>query len=364
MARFAPRTRVARAEARGCARPRAAWALGVACTLCLLLAPGCGGDPLVRPDLLLITTGAFDVEQAVCHGGPEDSGAELCAIGDEGTRYVWAFAAADSPAPAIASILTGLAPDVHGVDASAASFLRSDVPTLAERLRSAGYATAAFVTDAGLNRSRHFDQGFVRFDDGGDGGARDEDAAPDAAGRAAQWLAQVESPFFAWVHLDARRATPRPGDKADAEREPLKALDRSLSRLLAVVEARPTPPAILVTSLPGRPAGRRLLPASTRVALLWRPSRFASTPGVARVIRTPVSQLDVAPSLLSAGGLIAAAETLPGQLLPFRERRAGEPGRLVEIRSGAWRARVVDGFYVIEDEAGAEVARLRLPLTD
>jgi arylsulfatase A-like enzyme len=335
---------------------------------CALLMVGCGPDPLVRPDLVLVTTGAFPTQEAVCHGGAEDVGEELCAIGDEGTRYVWAFAAADAPAPAIASILTGLAPDVHGIDASAASFLRSDVSTVAERLQSAGYATAAFVTHAGLNRSRHFDQGFETFDDGAAAGPRGAEAAPDAAGRAAQWLSKVESPFFAWVHLDPRRAAARAGDGADTPWQPLKVLDRSLSRLLAVVEARPSAPAILVTSLPGAPAPstspyERLAPQATRVALLWRPSRFGSTQGVARVIRTPVSQMDVAPTLLRAGGLVDDAELLPGEPLPFRERRPDEPARAVEIQAGPLRARVADGEYVVEDEAGAEVARAPIPLT-
>ena len=55
---------------------------------------GCGDDPLARPDLVLVTVAPFDVEATECHGGPEGAAAELCAVGEAGTRYVWAFASA------------------------------------------------------------------------------------------------------------------------------------------------------------------------------------------------------------------------------------------------------------------------------
>jgi hypothetical protein len=338
------------------ASSRLSWlALGLAAIAAAC--PGCAETELQRPDVVLITMAALPVERLSCHGGADDLGRDLCSVADEGSRYVWAFAAAGSPVPAVATILTGLPPDVHGVVASAASFLRNDATTIAEQLEHAGYATAAFVGDASLNRSRHLDQGFERFDDGViDGQAR---AGPDAGvvGRAAQWLAAAPSPFLAWVHVDAGDAT-QTGDPAEA----LRGLDRDVSRLLAVLDARQSPPAILVTSVPPVEAGRSLSPAETRVALLWRPPRVGGGRGISRVIRTPVSQLDIAPTLLRATGLVDPAGVLPGHPLPFRERRAGEAGRTLEIKGEGRQALVGEGVYVVVGDDGDALGVAQLPL--
>ncbi len=332
--------------------------------------PACSTGEIARPDLVLVTLGTVPVEALACHGGRADVGRDLCSVGDQGSRFVWAFAASGAPAPAMATLLTGRAPLEHGVTASAASFLRNDVATLAEQAARAGYATAAFVTDPALNRSRHFDQGFDRFDDGSGRRARSQTAAtepeprrldastPDTgtAGRAAQWLAVAPSPFLAWVHLGGAV-----GDGANDE-ERLQRLDRELARLLAVLDARPAPPAILVTGLPPRDAAATLSPAETRVALLWRPPRVGGGRGVTRVIRTPVSQLDVAPTLLRAIGLVDAAAPLPGRPLPFRERRTGEEGRTLEIEGEGRRALVGEGVYALIDEGGDALGVAQLPL--
>ena len=321
---------------------------------------GCSGTRHLQPDLVIVTVGAFPVESLACFGGGGDAelGAELCSVGELGSRFVWAFSTSGSPAPAMATILTGLSPDAHGVEATAASFLRNDHLTLAEHFSRAGYTTAAFVTDPALNRSRHFDQGFGLFDDGFV--AAEVNTPPgahrEAAARAAQWLSAAPSPFLAWVHID-------PGIDADADAaDALRQLDRTLSRLLAVLDARTAPPAILVTGLPAESAREGLTPARTRVALLWRPPRIGGGQGVTRVIRTPVSQLDVAPTLLRATGLVDAATHLPGRPLPFRERRAGEAGRTLEIRGFGQRALIGEGVYLVVGEDGSAMGVAQLPL--
>ncbi len=363
--RQAGRSERARTSARG--RVAAAW-LGALLALSQL---ACSGSEIARPDLVLITLGDVPVEALACHGGAEDVGRDLCSVGDYGSRFVWAFAASGAPEPAMATLLTGLPPESHGVDASAASFLRNDGETLAEHAQRAGYASAAFVTNPALNRSRHFDQGFDRFDDGG--APRPSSVEPSSpppldpsgpasttAHRAAQWLAVAPSPFLAWVHLG--EAEPASGAAPPSSAERLARVDRELARLIAVLDARADPPAILVTGLPARDAALDLEPVGTRVPMLWRPPRVGSGRGVSRVIRTPVSQIDVAPTLLRAIGLVDAAETLPGRPLPFRERRAGEAGRTLEIEGEARRALVGEGVYVVLDETGDALGVAQLPL--
>jgi len=336
-------------------------ALVLACTA----GAGCSGTKLPHPDVLLVTLAALPIESLACHGGRAEVGTGLCSVGDEGSRFVWAFTAASSPVPTVATLLTGLTPDQHGVTTSAASFLESGISSIAEHAADAGYATAAFVVDPALNRSRHLDQGFARFDDGpvrpGPGSA---DAAPtDLAARAAQWLASAPTPFFAWVHLDAHVRPGAAGDAALSKAEALRLVDRDLSRLLAVLDARPTPPAILVTTLPEATANAEgLSPATTRMALLWRPPRVGGGRGVGRVIRTPVSQLDVGPTLLRAIGLVGPTTGLPGRPLPFRERRAGEAGRTLEIAGVGERGLVGEGVFLVVGDGGEARGVAQLPL--
>lgn len=91
--------------------------------------------------------------------------------------------------------------------------------TLAERLRDAGYQTAAFVSGAPLARVGGFEQGFEHFVH------RETDA--DALTWAVRWLFDLDlgtgRPLFLWIHLagaeppwEPGRAPPTPGIVADA----------------------------------------------------------------------------------------------------------------------------------------------------
>lgn len=115
--------------------------------------------------------------------------------------------------PATASVFTGLPARQHGVNGRTSVLPRQAV-TLAERLRGAGYRTAAFVQNAHITRDFGFDQGFSRFADitnlGGrapDSGAapREEPSASEADvlhASALSWLEERNptEPFFLYVH--------------------------------------------------------------------------------------------------------------------------------------------------------------------
>ena len=77
----------------------------------------------------------------------------------------------------------------------------SEVPTLAERLRDAGFATAAFVANGTLREGNGFAQGFDRFETTGDPADPPPDAAPLLAA-ARGWIAEhAERDAFVWLHL-------------------------------------------------------------------------------------------------------------------------------------------------------------------
>lgn len=143
------------------------------------------------------------------HLGPYDHARDvspyLDAIATESVVFDDAIAAHPNPAAAHASIHTGLRVAAHGV-ARNGDRLRAGVQTLAQRLRSAGYRTGAFVSHDGLAKKHTgLDRGFMHYDDrvgrGGREGRRTVRAAID-------WLkgeAHHREPNFVWVHLPGPR---------------------------------------------------------------------------------------------------------------------------------------------------------------
>ena len=126
------------------------------------------------------------------------------------------FEAASSQAPwtkpAIASLFTGLYPSQHGVQSHpdlrgkqgakslASDVLPEEVTTLAEALSTAGYRTAAIVSNPWLRSDLGFAQGFDHFD-----AQLASNAAPARRVTAATlgWLRELPDdgrPFFLYVH--------------------------------------------------------------------------------------------------------------------------------------------------------------------
>ncbi len=178
-------------------------ALGV-----MLVPPGAAAasDPApARPNLVLVTLDTTRADRIGVYGDAAARTPNLDALARRGTRFARCDTAAPVTLPAHATILTGLYPPRHGVRDNGIFTLAPDVETLTERLRSAGYDTAAVVSAIVLARRHGLDQGFRRYDDdlgagyalGTEVAERSADATT-AAARAA--LAGLEPPFFLWVH--------------------------------------------------------------------------------------------------------------------------------------------------------------------
>ena len=80
--------------------------------------------------------------------------------------------------------------------------LPAAVPTLAERLRQSGYATAGFVSGYPLRSLFGLDRGFDRYEDSLPLGAEGwrERPAQDTTALALEWLRTAREPWFLWVH--------------------------------------------------------------------------------------------------------------------------------------------------------------------
>ena len=163
--------------------------------------------------------------------------------------------------PSHSSIMTGLYPAGHGIHENA-RFLDSRHPVLAERLKAAGYRTAAFVSSFVLSRRFGLQRGFDVFDDEPQQGTS-ERSALDTTGRALASLSRGNpQPLFMWVHYfdpHAPYTPPEPFRSRYSSRPYLgevAAMDQQLGRLVQAFESTaPGPSAIVVAADHGEGLG-------------------------------------------------------------------------------------------------------------
>lgn len=183
-------------------------ALALAITLPLL---GCRTEAPVRVVLITLDTlrlDAFEGSEARPSVMPR-----VRARAREGLVFARSYAAAPTTLPTHTSLLTGLQPWEHGV-ARNGLVLGAGQPTVAERLRAAGFATAAVVASFPLHERFGLARGFDVYDDtfsvdmgrNFNGIPIPEDErfyrkADEVTNRALEVLAGLSAPRqFLWVH--------------------------------------------------------------------------------------------------------------------------------------------------------------------
>jgi choline-sulfatase len=225
-------------------------ALAAAIAAAAVLA-GCAGEPPAasrgadagrRPSILLVT---LDTTRADAIG-PDAAAVETPAfnrLAARGLRFRQAYATVPETLPSHTSIMTGLYPAGHGVHENART-VPATQPLLAERLRQAGYHTAAVVSAFTLARQFGLGRGFDDYDDSFAGGAseRTASATTDVALRGLR--ESSPKPRFLWVHYydpHAPYAPPEPFRSRYAARPYLgevAAMDRELGRLVQAFDDR------------------------------------------------------------------------------------------------------------------------------
>jgi arylsulfatase A-like enzyme/Flp pilus assembly protein TadD len=156
--------------------------------------------------VVLFTLDTTRADHLGCYGAARAATPHLDALARSGVRFTHAFSPVPLTLPAHASLLSGRVPRRHGVRDNAGFTLDASVPLLTDRLSSAGYATAAFVSAAVLDRQGGLARGFATYDDGvrvGDRRAFDyeERAASQTVDALLPKLELLKPPFFLWVHF-------------------------------------------------------------------------------------------------------------------------------------------------------------------
>ncbi len=291
-----------------------------------------------RWNVLLITLDTTRADRIGCYGYEHTRTRTIDQLAEEGIRYSRCYSPVPLTLPAHASIMTGLYPFDHTLRINGAGRLHDSAATLAELLQAEGYSTAAIVAAFVLHSKFGLDQGFDSYDEDFSSGSaqssffyveRNAEVVTDAA---VTWLATAgPRPYFLWVHyFDPHAPYEPPGYKGspgraaayDAE---IAYADEQLRRLLARVreiDAETGRETLIVFTADhgeglwnhGEPThGLFTYNDTLHVPLIVR---FPSdAPSRARIIDTPVSLVDIYPSILAWLGIAPPHETR-GRVLP------------------------------------------------
>ncbi len=213
-------------------------------------------------------------------------------------------------------------PVSHGVRQNGSGALAPEFETLASRLDRAGFRTGAFVSAFVLNRRFGLARGFATYDDeiaqrpGRPAGIEAQRPGRETVDRALAWLAARDGRrWFLWVHLFDAHAPYEPPEPfrsrfANPYDGEIAATDAELGRVLDAVEAAggAERTLVVVTGDHGEALGEHgepthgllLYEATLRVPLV------VAAPGAVKpgsVVRTPVSLVDLAPTIARFAGL-------------------------------------------------------------
>jgi len=322
-------------------------------------------------NVLLITVDTLRADHISCYGYSRRTTPHIDELASQGIRFSRAYTVIPLTGPAHLSLFTSRYPQEHGAvrNGTAPSDERK-YPALPQLLRRRGYQTAAFISAWPLTaRLTHLDRWFDHYDENlnrryqlFNSSRYAEDVTPPAI----DWLKKhsgASKPFFLWVHYfdphspyDLRSAYANwpegsaANPKEDSDRsERVRAYDSEIAYtdhhiglLLKTLDDLGLRGSTLVALLADHGEslgehdyvghGRHLFENIIRIPMIWRVPEAMSG---AKVINTPVSILDVTPTIMDliaqtksgsrrrtrfAGRSLAAALTGNTQLpvLPIR----------------------------------------------
>jgi arylsulfatase A-like enzyme len=163
--------------------------------------------PAERPSFILILVDTLRPDYLGAYGFRGGISPAIDRLASESLVYTRCFAPSPWTKPSVASMLTSLPPEVHGVTdhrrtywaarhgALSLEALADSALTLPETLRAAGYETAGFTANPWLDARFGFAQGFSKY--------VQADTTRELLARASRWIKNHEGPrpFFVYLHL-------------------------------------------------------------------------------------------------------------------------------------------------------------------
>jgi arylsulfatase A-like enzyme len=167
-------------------------------------------EPPARPrdgrlNIVLVVMDSLRRDHLGIHSSRNSTSPHIDAMAKTALVFDHAYSPVNWTAPSMASIFTGTHQSVHGVthrltESRALSVLDSKFTTLAETLQQAGYATAAFSSQAWILPQTGFAQGFDRFVTVSS--IKDIHEAERVIGAGTSWMeAHQKNLFFVYLHV-------------------------------------------------------------------------------------------------------------------------------------------------------------------
>jgi len=299
-------------------------------------------DPkAARPNVLLITIDTLRADRLGCYSGRSPKTPHIDSLAESGVLFSKAFALTPTTLPSHTNILLGTTPLVHGIHDAFDSVVDARFLTLAEHLKTNGYATGAFVGSFRLDARFGLSQGFDVYDDDYQSRASHknfvgERKAEAVISQSLGWLKNQRGPWFLWVHcFDPHDPYDPPEPFRSQYQNPYDGevayVDSALGRLFQYLEDSNLfrQSLIVLTGDHGESLGQH--GESTHGflaynATLWIPL-IIKAPGLKKaVVGRNVSHLDIFPTVCDFLGLerpdflqgISLLPALKGKTLPSR----------------------------------------------
>jgi choline-sulfatase len=105
-------------------------------------------------------------DAVTCYGGRPGMTPRIDAVAADGVRFDQAVSTSGWTVPAVASLLTGTWPTIHGSEGKGLHItpMRTELPVAAELFKKAGFGTVGFATSAFVSPLLGVDRGFDLFD--------------------------------------------------------------------------------------------------------------------------------------------------------------------------------------------------------
>ncbi len=157
-------------------------------------------------NVLLITIDTLRPDRLSCYSPKYLKTPHIDALASRGVLFERAFAHNPTTLPSHTNILLGTTSLYHGVHDNSKFKVSDDFLTLAEHLKTKGYATGAFIGAFPLDSRFGLSQGFDTYDEeysSGDGFAftSPERKAGEVIDAAIDWLDLQRSKWFSWIHI-------------------------------------------------------------------------------------------------------------------------------------------------------------------
>ena len=324
-----------------------------------------------QPNVLLISVDTLRPDRLGYNGNRRPTSPAIDKLAAEGVRFENAYSASGWTLPSVATILTGRYPREHGATDFHWS-VAPNIPTLAGILRGEGYDTRAYVSHLILKPEYGFADGFKSYDYSvlNVGHPHDVATAKPLTDLAIEDLAEIEKPFFIWIHyFDPHFTYLKHGEWASFGEAAIERYDQEIAhtdmhigRLLGELKKRGLydNTIIVFTSDHGEEFGEHggqyhytFYEETLRTPLVIKAPGLE--PGW---IKTIVEQIDCLPTILDLLGL-PVGDDLPGRNLFSDTPRSG-PVFFERDRPPPWVQRgILDGndkLFVIELVDTAKIA--------